>query len=196
MGIGRVVGRVEHAGVDADGNAVARIRLTNTTPEKVAEMFLHDDPKAFFPTAHSYLRRPTESGGQQMLENPKMPGPIMHTRIEPDGTGPSGELRVRSQFSGLVVGGSELTIRRDANGDVLLEEKTRVLPNYRMPGVGLMLDVAEKVPFAGTFASLGRSMMDAMAGVGGRFLAALHAREVPSGALRAMEETLTRKNEG
>lgn len=194
MRVDRVRGKVEHAGVDRDGNAVSRIRLTNTSPEKVAEMFLTDDPKDFFPSAHAYLRRPTTTGGQEMLENPKMPGPIMHTRIEPDGRGPNGELRVRSTFGGLVTGGSELTIRRDENGDTILDEKTAVRPNYRLPGVGLMIDVAEKVPVMGAFATLGRHMMDELAGAGGRFLAAVHAREVPNGAIRAMEETLTKKN--
>lgn len=193
MSIGRVRGRVEHAGVDREGNAVSRIRLSNTTPEKVAEMFLKDDPKEFFPTAHAYFREPTATGGQRMLENPKMPGPIMLTQIEPGGHGPRGELLVKSTFQGLITGGSTLTISRDTNGDVILEEKTRCRPNF-MPGMGAVVDLAAKVPFFGSFVSLGREMMDSMAGVAGTFLAALHAREVPSGAIQAMEETLTRKN--
>ncbi len=193
MSIGRVRGKVELAGVDPEGNAVARIRLSNTTPEKVAEMFLKDDPKEFFPTAHSYLRTPTATGGQRMLENPKMPGPIMLTQIEPGGKDANGALLVKSTFQGLITGGSTLTISKAHNGDVILEEKTRVRPNF-MPGMGAVVDLAAKVPFFGTFVSLGKSMMDGMAAVTGTFLAALHAQEVPSGALQAMEATLTRKN--
>lgn len=159
----QVTGRVLNVGV-TPGAANARIELENTSAARVKEMFLTQPADRFFKGAKTWMRERTSQGGQQFLENPLLPVPIMFTTISPHEHG------IKGEFVGLISGGGNLRIW-DENGKTYIEEmgtKIHLLNPMDLPPWKL----AEAMPLFGMFA---RGMRRAASAVIDTPLAMVHA---------------------
>jgi hypothetical protein len=174
----QVTGRVQKIGVSV-GTAHARIELEGTSAALVKQMFLTEAPDKFFPSAKSWLRERTKEGGQQFLENPLFPVPIMFSQINPNDEG------VKGHLVGLISGGGQLRIW-DEGGRTYIEEvatKIHLLNPTDLPPWKL----AEAVPVFGMFA---RGMRRATNAVIDTPLALVHAALISHDNAQTIVRTL------
>lgn len=173
-----VTGRVRSIGV-SPGVAKSRIELENTSAAQVKEMFLTQPAGKFFKGAQTWMRERTQQGGQQFLENPLFPVPIMFTTISPTEQG------IKGEFVGAINGGGPLRIW-DEHGKTYIEElgtAIHLLNPTDLPPWKL----AEAIPFFGMFA---RGMRRAANAVIDTPLALVHAALVSHDNAQTIVATL------
>lgn len=173
-----VTGRVQSIGVGA-GVAKSRIELENTSAAQVKEMFLTQPAGKFFKGAQTWMRERTPQGGQQFLENPLFPVPIMFTSIQPTEQG------IRGEFVGAINGGGPLRIW-DEGGKTFIEEVGTAI-HLLNPTDLPPWQLAEAVPLFGMFA---RAMRRATNAVIDTPLALVHAALVSHDNAQTIVATL------